>query len=259
MSALHCRKQTTNITAQPLPAACPYFDRQIDWSPDGNSLALVDRNSSEEPFSVYMFSLNNGARRRLATPPPASPGDSGPVFSPDGREIAFRRTESIGNNDLYIVSLSSGKPRRFTFDQRFTSAHAWSQDGYDIVFASKRSGPLSLWWIRASGRLPQPMPGVTEGVYDLAIARTGNRLIYSRYFSDSNVWETNLQTGGRRRVLSSTRDERSAQYSPDGTRTAFRSDRTGWTRSGYQIHPARTRSGSPLLIEENTAPIQLTR
>jgi Tol biopolymer transport system component len=143
------------------------FDRQIDWSPDGNSLALVDRNSSEEPFSVYMFSLNNGARRRLATPP-ASPGDSGPVFSPDGREIAFRRTESIGNNDLYIVSLSSGKPRRLTFDQRFTSAHAWSQDGHDIVFASKRSGPLSLWRIRASGGLPQPMPGVTEGVYNLA-------------------------------------------------------------------------------------------
>ncbi len=203
------------------------FDRQIDWSPDGNSLALVDRSSAEEPFSIYVLSLNNGAKRRLATPPTGSPGDSGPVFSPDGREIAFRRTENIGNNDLYIVSSWGGKPRRLTFDRRFTSAHAWSQDGRDIVFASKRSGPISLWRIKASGGLPQPMPGVTEGAYNLAIARTGDRLVYSKYFSDSNIWETDLGTGGRARVVGSTRNERSPQYSPDGTRIAFRSDRSG--------------------------------
>jgi Tol biopolymer transport system component/DNA-binding winged helix-turn-helix (wHTH) protein len=222
------------------------FDRQIDWSPNGNSLALVDRNSTEEPFSIYTLSLNNGVKRRLVAPPPASPGDSGPVFSPDGREIAFRRTESIGNNDIYIVSSLGGKPRRLTFDQRFTSAHAWSQDGREIVFASKRSGPLSLWRIKASGGLPQPMPGITEGAYNLAIARTGDRLVYSKYFSDSNVWETNLQTGGRTRVLSSTRNERSAQYSPDGARIAFRSDRTGvdeiWVSDASGEHPVRLTS-----------------
>ncbi len=203
------------------------FDRQIDWSPDGNSLALVDRNSTEEPSSIYILSLNNGSRRRLIAPPPTSPGDSGPVFSPDGRKVAFRRTESIGNSDVYIVSSSGGKPRRLTFDQRFTSGHAWTQDGRNIVFASKRSGPLGLWRVKASGGSPKPMPGVTEGIYNLAIARTGNRLVYSKYFSDSNIWETDLQTGGRRQVLSSTRNERSAQYSPDGTRIVFRSDRTG--------------------------------
>ncbi|HSU32545.1 MAG TPA: winged helix-turn-helix domain-containing protein [Bryobacteraceae bacterium] len=203
------------------------FDRQIDWSPDGNSLALVDRNSAQEPYSIYVLSLNNGARRQLSVPPPASPGDSGPVFSPNGRQIAFRRTESIGNTDLYLASPSGGNLRRLTFDRRFTSGHAWTQDGRDIVFTSKRSGPLSLWRIDASGGVPLAMPGVTEGAYNLAIARTGHRLIYSKYISDSNIWETNRQSSEARRILGSTRNERSPQYSPDGSRIAFRSDRTG--------------------------------
>jgi len=206
----------------------PYiFDRQVDWSPDGNLLAVVDRNSKEEPFSIHVLSLNDGARHRVTSPPPATPGDSGPAFSPDGQEIAFRRTESIGNTDLYIVRPSGEKLRRLTFDQRFTSGHAWTRDGRDIVFTSKRSGPLSLWRINASGGSPQSVPGITEGAYNLAIARTGNRLIYSKYLSDSNIWEMNLQTGEAQRVLSSTRNERSPQYSPDGSRIAFRSDRTG--------------------------------
>jgi len=203
------------------------FDRQIDWSPDGNSLALVDRNSTQDPYSIYVLSLNNGVRRQLAIPPRASPGDSGPAFSRNGGQIAFRRTESIGNTDIYLASTSGGNLRRLTFDRRFTSGHAWTQDGRDIVFTSKRSGPLSLWRINASGGVPQPMPGVTEGAYNLAIARSGHRLIYSKYLSDSNIWETNRQTGEARRVLFSTRNERSPQYSPDGSRIAFRSDRTG--------------------------------
>ncbi len=223
------------------------FDRQIEWSPDGNLLALVDKSSNEEPSAIYVLSLNDGAKRRLTMPHPASPGHSGPVFSPDGTQIAFRRTQSIGNTDLYVVRSSGGEPRRVTFDQRFTSGHAWSRDGQDLVFASKRSGPIGLWRLKLASGLLQPIPG-TEGVHNLAIARSGDRLVYSKYLSDSNIWETNLRIGGRRRVLSSTRNERSPQYSPDGTRIAFRSDRVWWMKSGCQIYLARIQFGSPTLV-----------
>jgi Tol biopolymer transport system component len=95
-------------------------------------LALTDRNSAEEPWAIYLLSLNTGAKRRLLDPVQASPGDSGPVFSPNGRQIAFRRSESIGNNDIYTVSVAGGKPRRVTYDKRFTSAHAWTRDGMKL-------------------------------------------------------------------------------------------------------------------------------
>ena len=203
------------------------FDHHLDWSPDGNLLSVVDRSSADVPFRIDIVSLNSGARRRLTTPPPGTVGDTGPAFSPDGQQIAFRRTAGAGTNDLYIVKTTGGEPHRLTFEKRFTSGHAWSQGGRDVVFAARHSGAISLWRVKASGGTPQPIPGVAQGAYYIAIARSGNRLAYSRWFSDTNVWETDLATGRKRRLLGSTRDERSAQYSPDGTRIAFRSDRSG--------------------------------
>lgn len=203
------------------------YARQIDWSPDGNSLAVSDRDTADDPYAIYLLSLNSGAKRRLVEPLRASPGDNGPVFSPDGRQIAFRRTESIGNNDIYTVGVEGGTPRRLTFDQRFTSAHAWTRNGSEIVFASKRAVPMSLWRIRLSGGPPRPVAGNTEAAYNVVIARNADKLLYSKYLSDSNIWETDLTTGRSRCVLNSTRSETSPQYSPDGTRIVFRSDRTG--------------------------------
>jgi Tol biopolymer transport system component/DNA-binding winged helix-turn-helix (wHTH) protein len=225
------------------------YVRQIDWSPDGSTLAVADRQKSEDPYAIYLLSLNSGARRRLVEPVPASPGDNGPVFSPDGRQIAFRRTESIGNNDMYVVGIAGGKPRRVTFDQRFASSVTWTRDGNEIVFASKRAGPLSLWRVKVSGAPPQAIAGNTEGGYYLGSARNTDEFVYSRYLSDSNLWEMDVTTGSNHCVLHSTRNETSPQYSPDGTRIVFRSDRTGndeiWVsdRSGDHAVPLTSFNG----------------
>src|SRR2546422_529632 len=37
----------------------------LAWTPDGKSLAFVDRNSSSEPFSIFSIPLRGGPRRRL--------------------------------------------------------------------------------------------------------------------------------------------------------------------------------------------------
>jgi Tol biopolymer transport system component len=97
-----------------------------------------------------------------------------------------------------------------------------------------------LWRVKLSGGPPQPIAGSTEGASYLMMARNADRLIYSRYLADSNIWETELPTGRSRCLLNSTRSETSPQYSPDGTRIAFRSDRTGtdeiWVAGGSGDH-----------------------
>ncbi|MGH6877336.1 MAG: TolB family protein [Rhizomicrobium sp.] len=203
------------------------FDRQIDWSPDGNSIALVDRTSEDQPFSLYLLSLNSGARLRLTRPPASTVGDTGPAFSPDGSLIAFRRTESVGCSDIFMVGIAGGAARRLTFDRRFTSGEAWTSQSSEIVFTSKRSGPELLWRIKASGGSPVLVPGPIQDANSVAISRSGNRLIYSQYVSNSNIWQMDLRSGAITRLLGSTRNDRSPQYSPDGTRITFRSDRTG--------------------------------
>src|SRR5258708_8063488 len=121
------------------------FDRHLDWAPDGKTLAVVDKSSAEEPFAIFTLSVENGERHRLTKPPSDSVGDTGPLFSPDGRWLAFRRTSSSGVNDIYIVSSSGGEPRRLTHDNPFTPRPAWASEGGANVFSSNPSGPPSLW------------------------------------------------------------------------------------------------------------------
>ncbi len=65
-----------------------------------------------------------------------------------------------------------------------------------------------------------------------AISRSGNRLAYERGVFDANIWRLSLSglgaaTGPPARFIASTRGDYAPQYSPDGKRIAFESDRSG--------------------------------
>ena len=227
------------------------FDRHVDWSPDGKLLAVVDKSSAAEPFGIFLLSVDTGERRRLTTPPAKSIGDTGPVFSPDGRALAFKRTLSSGVDDIYVVPIPGGEPRRLTHDNRFTTGNAWTPDGREIVFLSAREGTESMWRIPSSGGAPKSVSGAGEGGYYLAISRRGHRLAYSKMSSDSNVWRIAMSPDGQlvhgpEKLIFSTRQETSAQYSPDGNRIAFRSDRSGsdeiWVCDASGANPLRLTS-----------------
>ncbi len=96
------------------------------------------------------------------------------------------------------------------------------------MFGSKRSGLASLWRVPVSGGAPRPVLGAAQNAYYyITTSRKGNRLAYSQYISNSNIWEMNAATHAITRLLGSTRNDRSPQYSPDGKHIAFRSDRSG--------------------------------
>jgi Tol biopolymer transport system component len=83
------------------------------WTPDGRSLAFNDRNSSGEPFSIFMISLDSGRRERLTTPPAGVFGDTQCAFSPDGRRLAVSRFLSRGQCDLFVSAIRvCGRTRR---------------------------------------------------------------------------------------------------------------------------------------------------
>jgi Tol biopolymer transport system component len=57
----------------------------VDWSPDGKTIVMVDKESEDEPWTLFSVSPNDGLRRRLTTPPREFMGDIRVAFSPDGR------------------------------------------------------------------------------------------------------------------------------------------------------------------------------
>ena len=83
---------------------------------------------------------------------------SNPVWSPDGRRIAFRRLNwpplpSAGNSDLYVADLyvvnadGSGLRRLTRHAENVPRSFAWSPDGRTIAFLHNRE----VYIVKADG------------------------------------------------------------------------------------------------------------
>ena len=120
----------------------PYFsDPAI--SPDGTEVAFV---SGGDIWTVPAA----GGEARLLISNPAT--ESRPVYSPDGRFIAFNSTRS-GNGDIYILEIASGEIKRLTYDDANEEISGWSSDGY-IYFSSASkdiAGFRDVFRIKATG------------------------------------------------------------------------------------------------------------
>ncbi len=220
------------IGAFPVPT--PVWGPFHTWLPDSDGLVVVDRDSPDEPFALFLLRTETGERRRLTSPPAAISGDSGPAFSPDGTSLAFIRTASYAVTDLYLVDLADdltprGEPRRRTFKNESIHKPDWTPDGRSIVFVFRGA----LWRVSAKGTDPPEALAAAGQDADLpTVSRRGNRLVYVRMVSDPNFQlmrrpDAASKPGPPSRFLSSTRYEAFPQYSPDGSRIAFESRRAG--------------------------------
>lgn len=207
----------------------------LDWSPDGRTLAVVDKTSENEPWSIFLISVETGERRRLTEPPAGYNGDAYISFSPDGARLAFARAQFFAG-DIYTIPVAGGEPTRITSDDAVIYGLAWTPDGTELVFSSDRGGRNSnLWRIPAAGGTPTLVAGIGENVHELSFARQGDRLAYAQSSGDFNIYRLELtsQNGGRRGAgapvsfIASTRIEQNPQFSPDGRRIAFMSNRSG--------------------------------
>jgi Tol biopolymer transport system component len=204
----------------------------LDWSPDGRWIATPDRSSSEEPMSIYFYSPDSEQKLRITFPTQESNTDLFDRFSPDGRTIAFIRSSTGGISDIYTVPVSGGEPRRLTFEGKYIHSLAWAADGLSIVFSSTRSGDAGLWRVSTKGGAPTAISVRGQQVRFPSIPHQGNLLTYLQFEEDRNIWRLSLDGDKRskekpRAFISSTWDEIGPAYSPDGSRIAFASNRSG--------------------------------
>jgi eukaryotic-like serine/threonine-protein kinase len=216
---------------------------RLSWSPDSKQLVVMDRQTNTEPTGLFVLSVETRETRRLIMPLGNSLGDANPSVSPDGRSLAFIRSPTYIVSDLYVMPLSpdlkpSGEPVRLTSDNRRVNAPAWTPDGRQIIFASNRNGSFSLWRISPEAHAQvEQIERVGQGAVDLALARRSTGGAFRMAYVDSlaawrDIHQLSLpdpDASLRRNVklVSSTRDENSPAYSPDGKKLAYASAGSG--------------------------------
>jgi len=208
--------------------------RSLDWSPDGKVLAFADTQEDKTHAWIALLSLADSTIRPL-TSPPSQNLDYGPAFSPDGSTVAFIRGIAAGVvEDLYVVPAAGGAPKRLTFDNTWIlGPPAWTSDGRDIVFSSRRGGLTSLWRISSSGGTPRLVAGVGVLAAFPSISPKGNQLAYEQMDRKADIWRLNLTNeehlqGSPGVVISQKGQNSRPHFSPDGKRIVFESDRLGY-------------------------------
>jgi len=160
---------------------------QISWSPDSKILAYTSKKMKGLEYSkstnsdIYFYDIIAGNTANMTEGMMGF--DIGPVFSPDGKKIAWESMErdryESDKNRLFVMDLESLEKTYYTedFDQ---NAHglAWSPDGQTIYFISPWHGTEDIYELYLpSGHIRK----ITEGIHNyVSVEHTGDKLIASR-------------------------------------------------------------------------------
>lgn len=124
----------------------PQFRGGISWGKSG-LLALAVNTTGLSDIHT-MFAADNSCGTANLTNNPAD--DSNPVWSPDGKQIAFSSTRD-GNSQIYVMNADGTGVRRLSKNAFKEFSPSWSADGNWLAFTSVRDGLANIFVMDKNG------------------------------------------------------------------------------------------------------------
>jgi dipeptidyl aminopeptidase/acylaminoacyl peptidase len=186
-------------------------------SPDGKLIVFtrtwVDKVKDEYQSNIWIVDVEGTRVRELTS---GTWRDSGPVWSPDGKRIAFL-SDRDGTNQVHVLWVDTREVAQLTHLEQAPSGINWSPDGKQIAFTAFEPDndpilavklperPRGAQWARpavlvnrlawaADGRGPLPM-GYTQ-VYsiDSSLGGTPRQITSAKYNHNTPAWSADGQT-----------------------------------------------------------------
>jgi dipeptidyl aminopeptidase/acylaminoacyl peptidase len=163
------------------------------FSPDGQEICYASNHDKNPAAStnndLWIAPVSGGAAKNITADNPAS--DSSPLYSPDGRYIAYRAQQRPGYESdrfrLMLYDRKTGEKKNLTenFD-RWVGTFTWTPDSKAIYFASEDKGESPIYRVPADYPFPQAPPESSWGAVvrgfndDVQLSKDGSTLFFTR-------------------------------------------------------------------------------
>jgi dipeptidyl aminopeptidase/acylaminoacyl peptidase len=190
------------------PYECPLKPfggmEQVCWSPDSKIIAYTCRKKTGKEYAIstnsdiYLYDI---ATKQTSNLSEGMMGyDVAPLFSPDGKKIAWQSMERDGyesdKNRLFIYDFESKLKKDYSagFDQNVESP-AWTEDGSSILFISDWHATDEIYSLAiGDGKIAK----ITQGVHNYTgVIPAGDKVIATRVSMSmpAEIYSVDLKTG----------------------------------------------------------------
>jgi TolB protein len=197
------------------------------WHPMGDRLAY---NTYGPTSRIVVYDFRTGRARDFGVQ--RNTTNVTPVFTPDGRSIAYALSTENGS-DLYVTPLDGDAfPRRITVGRGSVNVQpSFSPDGNRIAFMSDRTGHPEVYIMDADGTNPDIFTAFDFGDQNYRAAPDWSPDGRQISFQTRIDWRFQVFTMNVRdrqpRQLTSEGENEDPSWSPDGRHLVFSSTRSG--------------------------------
>jgi hypothetical protein len=219
--------QITWIGEPTLAAGASALVGDLPPAPEGTlpgRIAYMARETADDPWDIYVMRADGSERQRLTED---ESNNMAPVWSPDGRRIAFV-SDRDGNREIYVMSASGSNPQNLTRHDAEDWTPAWSPDGRRIAFSSFREGNWDIYVMDANGSNVRRLTENDAADYSPAWSPDGSHIAFvSDRDGNLEVYTMNADGSNQTRFTRDGATDQSPAWSSDGTLLVWESYREG--------------------------------